>query len=970
LGDWLDSFIKDEGMAMMGPTISTQTQQETIVKNATQMASGDTPTPQQPETGSAGGGIGTLFNGRPPKEVQQARAYADKFNWLWKVFTGIHQFALANKHIQSLQDYVETISIAQLTKQNIMIRAQEVLTMWNKLGELQADAVSALLDDVQNMTYRTPDEIKRKVSRHPTQAELLTLAQKHGVSAAGLAVFGQVTASFQEHLARLEAILRKEAAKISDPTLAALKQLAITKQMTNYKSKPYFPAMRFGNYTVTIRNAKGSVIYFGTYETKGIRDRAMRVLEGQMAIDDKAQAGFINKEARPLLGVPTALLDLMSEKLQLSPVQHAALEQLKFELSPAESFAHRFQHKKRIAGYSEDFRRAYAKYFFHGANHLMKAQYADRLRGLIKMTKDEVKDASDVTKRDQIVAKMTQHNENWLDPKPDWAAIRSVAFLWGLAFSPAAATQNLTQTLITTHPFLGAKFGKIAATRALFKAGTSLENFYKKRTLQAPTNFAQKAIFQGMQEGVIKETQAPELAGYADGTVLGKGFGGNKLQRAMVKFNEWGSFMFEMAEQYNRRIAFRAALELAMANPNSAYVREVVARRKQTYDQRRAEGWTEAEASAYVAAIDAVKATQFEYGKDFAPPVLSGRPRSFLVFKTFQQSYIMFLINNRDARIHALIVGALLGGLMGAPGAEDLKEILRMLAWQLFGTDFKLDHEARKWVMELLGEKNGDWASDLMLHGSAQKGYGIPALMDMLAGTVGVNSPMPSFDRSKAISSGSILPVELGKIFGPPLQTPEKVISEQTQKAAGAVFGVGFAAYRALRSTQNDWNDFKMWESMMPRALASVSKAYRAGTEGGARTSTGSQVVKYDVRDPQQAAEVIGMGMGYTPTRQNYEWEKIMAGQDNAALGKTPSEKTKVIESIREFNHNLQPEERGKAITNDALKKSVQTKVEGRVMQEHGLSAHKSDIPILRREQKLYPNSQRELRKVKSSLTP
>ena len=55
--------------------------------------------------------------------------------------------------------------------------------------------------------------------------------------------------------------------------------------------------------------------------------------------------------------------------------------QLKFELSPAQSFQHRFQHKKRVAGYSQDFRRAYASYFFHGANHITKAMYADSLRG-------------------------------------------------------------------------------------------------------------------------------------------------------------------------------------------------------------------------------------------------------------------------------------------------------------------------------------------------------------------------------------------------------------------------------------------------------------------------------------------------------------------------------------------------------------------------------------------------------------
>ena len=82
----------------------------------------------------------------------------------------------------------------------------------------------------------------------------------------------------------------------------------------------------------------------------------------------------------------------------------------------------------------------------------------------------------------------------------------------------------------------------------------------------------QKAIYLGMEYGIIKETQAPELAGYADGDVLGKGFGGNQLQRGIVKFNELGAFMFEMAEQVNRRLIFRATLQLALENPNAKYV--------------------------------------------------------------------------------------------------------------------------------------------------------------------------------------------------------------------------------------------------------------------------------------------------------------------------------------------------------------------------------------------------------------
>ena len=192
-----------------------------------------------------------------------------------------------------------------------------------------------------------------------------------------------------------------------------------------------------------------------------------------------------------------------------------------------------------------------------------------------------------ITRREKIKAYMTDHTDNWLDPKGDWASVRSLAFLLQLAAVPAAATQNLTQTLMTSHPFLASQFGDLKSIAALMNAGRKFETFYRKGTLQNATSFDQRALYMGMQEGVISETQAPELAGYADGDILGKGFGGNQLQRGMVKFLEMGSFMFEMAEQINRRLIFRAALQLAQENPNSKYVQDMIVKHKLRYDMAR-----------------------------------------------------------------------------------------------------------------------------------------------------------------------------------------------------------------------------------------------------------------------------------------------------------------------------------------------------------------------------------------------
>jgi hypothetical protein len=307
----------------------------------------------------------------------------------------------------------------------------------------------------------------------------------------------------------------------------------------------------------------------------------------------------------------------------------------------------------------------------------------------------------------------------------------------------------------------------------------------------------------------------------------------------------------------------------------------------------------------------------------------------------------------------------------------------------MFGRDFDLEKEARQLVVNALGnDEFGRNAGDMILHGTARKGFGIPAVMDMLGGTVGIDVPMPTFDRSRAISGGTLLPVELGKLFGAPTQSQDKVIADQVQKASGALFGAGFNIYKALTSTQYAWDDAKRYERAVPRALASVSKAYRVGTEGQERSATGSTVVRYDVRDTEQLMEVIGIAAGYVPARQSLQWDRILASQDavklwhirreglmkqygNAVLGGDPKEIPRVRDAIVQFNRGLPPEARGQAITGESIQKSVAMKARNRAAQEGELSLNPRDAPIMRKVQQLYPESQSKgPRRVPKDLIP
>lgn len=951
--------------------------------NQRQMGEGEVGVPMQPETSAVRDRLESLFNGAVPGKVKKAIAYADKFSWLYKVFFGIHQVAQRNPHIPALQQYVEVISVAQLTKQQIMSSAHEVIKQWNQLGRKRSDQLGAFIDDVNNMVYRTPQEVTQKVSRMPTQVEFDDLVAKHGLDQETLVVFKSIAGTFRDHLTRYQAVLMKEAQKITDPKAKLEREQEIILMIAGLRNKPYFPAMRFGNYTVTIRDAANNVIHFETFETKRRQRLAAEDIKKQYGItNDKMQLGYLADQAQPMLGVPTQLLDLMGEKLALSPAQRDAMEQLKFELSPAQSFKHRFQHKRRIAGYSKDFRRAYANYFFHGANHMMRVMYADELRLLAEATRKDTKQF-DATKRHQIANALSQHLKNWLDPKSDWQAIRSIAFLWSLAFSPAAATQNLMQTVMTSYPFLASKFGDHKAVPMLMRVMGDLSTFYKRGSYENLTEFEYQAISRGIKEGVITEAMAPELAGVADGGNF-SGAAGEAFERGFTAVNEMGSKMFEFAEQFNRRVIFRAALKLAEANIGSKYVQEMVQKHNLKYKQLRGEGWTEAQAAAYVTALDSTHETQFRYGREFAPKFMQGGlMRTIFVFKTFITSYMIFLGHYPSAAVRSLLILGFLGGLMAQPGAEDLEGIIKMIGWRLFGKDWDVEKEARQFVLNLTGEdENGRQWADFALHGAARRGFGWPQLFDMLGGTVGIDVPMPTFDRSRAISGGTLLPVDFGALFGPPVQKTEQRIADQAQKASGAVFGAGFNIYKAAVNERLDVDDFKRWERAVPRFMGSVTRAWRYWNEGGERTQTGAPVVKFDPRDWEQMMEIAGVAAGYQPLRLSGYWDKTIAKREAAALwdvrrqvlmrqmgnavrGGDEKEIDQVRNAINVFNDTLPEDARGKAITKKSLDASAKMQQRQRAATEAGTSMKKSDVPIYQSIDRMYPDYEAIVRKVR-----
>jgi hypothetical protein len=559
-----------------------------------------------------------------------------------------------------------------------------------------------------------------------------------------------------------------------------------------------------------------------------------------------------------------------------------------------------------------------------------------------------------------------------MDPKADFSFLRQFAFLWFLGWSPAAAALNLTQMMVGSYPFLASKFGDVRSVAAMGRAGAKLSTYYRRGTLEGATERELRAISEGVKEGVITEAMAPELAAVAEGRNLAEQFGSDAVASGWQRFMESSSKLFEMSEQTNRRITFRAAFQLASDHPDAKYVSEMVQKHNLQYQRLREAGWTQRDAAAFVVAKDATESTQFVYQQYAQPRLMRGHLRTVFVFKTFMQNSLFMLWNYPTAAARSLLVMGALGGLMGVPGMEDMRGLLKALAYRLFGKDFDLEDEARKFAVDVMG---GKIPPDLLLHGASRYGMGMPMVME----AAGV--PFPVLDRSASVGMGRLLPIDVGAAFGPGAgKDQNRVIAQETQRASGAVFGTGFNIYKALTDGGLDWSDAKRWERLLPRTAQGLSKMYRAFDEGRERDRAGNTVVKYDVNDPQQMMEAISLGLGYTPLRQSAQWDRRFAEMEAIQFWDIRREAlmrqlwtargdkeqyASVLGAIRKFNTEVRDTPaRGKAITAESIERSFQSRAAATNATESGVPRAEANIPIVREVQRLYPEAKVDVRRL------
>jgi hypothetical protein len=997
--EWLNSFMDTEGSFTHTQYLDLQAEQ---VKTDQRAVAGEEPEmfipPRSPEGDTVRMSAMAATAGSTPKGVASSAVHASRFNWMYKYMGNLAHLAQANPYFEPLIRYVERIRRMHLDESNIHDAAVRIQKDWRNLGNEQADNLTAFINDLVNLDFLTPAEKAAGVIRQPNPTEQIALATKHKLNKEGLKVFGKIKILNDMILdLHRQTAIKSATRAISNPATLFTKITEIDFKVDALKNRPFFPFMRFGRHYVIQKDRAGNTVHFETFERIGFksaeRQQQQRVedLQKQFPGYPAPEVGILPEASSPFVGLPPMLLEEIRNKLTLTPSQNEALEMLMYNHSTATKFPRAFK-QNYTKGYSMDFRRSFARYFFYAGKYYARAEHAAELNDDIHAAR--LIGGNIATKISNF---MSDHLKNTvLEAKGDFGVLKGGIFLWAMGYVPAAATQNLTQTPMITFPYLAAKFGDIKATKALVKAMSDFKNFYKRGAYEKTGVRKMEALDYGVKKGVITQSQASELAASSQGMNLLKGIGGNTAQRFWQAFMEKSAWMFEMAEQVNRRIAYSAAYDLALENPNAKIVQEAINAYRAEFNSLASKYGDQQYAAAIITASYVTTATQYDYSRAFRPRVMRGRlPGTLFVFKTYMANTLWMLAGNKsDVLPRFLMVSALMGGLAGIPGYEDLRDILKALGHWM-NKDFNVEHALREFVNSHF---DGKIPPDMIIGGLARRGYGIPALLDMLGsfatGTpgrgfdgkmAGQNVPFPVLDRHRAITLGPLLPVELGKVFDP-TDDVNRTIAEQSQRASGAVFSVAFNMYKAIMDNKLAATDPKRWERAIPRELADITRTWRAFNEGRERSRGGvasaPTIAEFNWRDSEQAGEMVAMAAGYQPLRVQAKWDSIMAKVEvekfyemqqktlfgqlfEARKANNPGEVDSVLESIRRFNRELPPIARGYTITSENALKSIQGRERELVARERGVPTQKRNVPISRYVDTLFPETTVDVRRVK-----
>lgn len=454
--------------------------------------------------------------------------------------------------------------------------------------------------------------------------------------------------------------------------------MGVVDRVTALKEHGYFPLMRFGKYTVSMRDDANRMQFYGMYETKTEQHSTAAALR-ELHPDMTVTLGIASRLEHELYqGINLESLQLFAEYLEAEGSE--PYQEYLQKVINNRSALKRMVHRKGTPGFSTNVERTLARFLVSNARHASNLYHLSRMK---KFADSVPSDMGDV--KDDAIALVSYVQEG----KEEAAWLRGFLFTYYIGGSIASAVVNLTQPQMMSAPYLAEHTDFSTVEKELHKAAVL--------AFKNPKNVGGRVgteLRKAEETGITAPQEIYQLTAMASNQLFASHPHANSALKA------WGIF-FSSAEVLNRRTTFIAAYNIA------------------TEKLRKSPG------DAYKFAVDAVEATQGIYNKGNRPNWARGKVGA-TVF-TFKQFNIMYLelfkrLWTRNPKAALIMLGILLlaAGLEGMPFYEDVTDLLdTILQW--LGYNVVLRAEIRRATTTaakaVLGEKAGEVSAKLLLRG-------------------------------------------------------------------------------------------------------------------------------------------------------------------------------------------------------------------------------------------------------------
>ena len=461
----------------------------------------------------------------------------------------------------------------------------------------------------------------------------------------------------------IDGIIEGQSSANSRDSLTELRNAIVDKssQIARLKAEGYAPLMRFGDRTVTIRDADGNVEFFSMYESDSAANRAARELRDVYPRSEITQGRLSKEQYKLFQGLDVTALETFAEVtgqadneiyqdfLRLAKSNRSALKRLIT--------------RKGIAGFNENTSRVLASFVTSNARLASGYLHLSEAKKAAAAIPNEMGDLKDEA------TKLVKYVES---PGEEASAVRGLLFANFIGGSVASALVNLTQPFTMSLPYLG-QFGGLANAGRHLIAATRLAGTGKFDAALTKIMHDNSDIVSPQEIHHLHKESQDRLSNHP------------MLQKAAFI---WGS-MFSLSEQFNRRVTFIAAINTA-----------------------REQGMTDPVEFARKAVIE----TQGLYNKGNKPNWARGPIQAtVMTFKQFSIHYLEFLRRmwksgpeGKKAVATALAIMVLAAGAGGLPFADDLDDLIDTLA-QAMGYNFQAKKAKRKFIASVLGDTAADF---------------------------------------------------------------------------------------------------------------------------------------------------------------------------------------------------------------------------------------------------------------------